>query len=257
MRKFMKGFLITSGILAGAGIALTIVSVCMGARYSDFTDAGNLNLGWNFMNHRVVSGKNQNTKFVDKDITFENIKNLDIEIGVTEMNIETYDGDEFKIEARDVPKEITYEKDGDTLIIDDESDEGTNWGWANHSPKITLYVPKNVEFKEVELNVGVGALKASDFKVKDINIDSGVGSITLDGKITGDAEISNGVGTVKLNLEGSEDDFNYNIGGGLGSIKIGSNKFNSIDNDEHIDNNASKEMDIDCGVGTIKVTFDK
>lgn len=254
MRTFTKVLLIISGVLAAVGLALCIVGVSLGVTFSDIRNIS-YGFGHGFGFGFSEDGKNRSYNGIDLNKEFTDIKSLKVDISVVDMEIEDYDGKNFIIEGENIPEGLYCEKEDDTLVIkDDSADISFRDNWD--SPKIILYIPENYEFEKADFNVGVGNLQSSDFKSKEVIFECGVGNIDVEGEITKKASLTCGVGRIKLSLEGKEEDFNYNVNGGVGSIKVGSQKFSTMDSNKKIDNGASKDMSIDCGVGTIKVVFD-
>lgn len=105
--------------------------------------------------------------------------------------------------------------------------------------------------EKIDLTVGTGEIDVVSLNAKDVSMDCGAGSIDVSGQITGDSNISCGVGEIDLNLDGNEDDYNYIVDCGLGTVKINNHKYDfNADKSIHNDN-AIATFRLDCGVGEI------
>lgn len=114
MKTFTKVCLIISGVLAALGLAFCIVAVSLGVSFSDLSNVSfpsKYGWGWNSSNHNFFWGDKGNQKVKDMDETFRDIDKLKIDIGVVDMVVESYDGDEFQLEARNVPEGFQCKKE--------------------------------------------------------------------------------------------------------------------------------------------------
>ena len=60
-----------------------------------------------------------------------------------------------------------------------------------------------------------------------------------------------------MKLYGEEEDFNYDIDCGIGSIDIGEKRYDSLGAEAKTDHGAEKKVKIDSGIGSVKVWFEK
>lgn len=171
------------------------------------------------------------------------------------------------------------------------ADHFTGWD-KDDSQKITITVPKDFVAKECTLNIGAGEVDAENicaeegyFKVgagklnieklsinkkskyeigagsmkignlvaNDTDFDCGIGDIAIDGTLKGDNDIKCGIGRIKLDLNGNEKDFSYELKAGLGSVAIDGNSYHNVS--KNIDNDTDNRLHLDCGVGSIDVNF--
>lgn len=107
---------------------------------------------------------------------------------------------------------------------------------------------------DTQVSVGMGSAVLEGILQGKCEIDCGMGDVTLEGALQGDCTIDCGMGTVELQLDGREEDFNYKISHGAGSVELGSHSLAM--GDQEIDNGADKEITVDCGMGTIEIDFD-
>jgi hypothetical protein len=174
-------------------------------------------------------------------------------------------------------------------------DELRGWSWWNHeAPRITITLPSNfiadsfqleigagdVNIEKIyaseanfivsagrlvieeasissesQYNVGAGSMELLNLQAKDITVDCGLGNVFIGGAITGHNDITCGVGNVGLKLEGSEDDYSYDINSGVGNVNIDEDNYHGI-TDKSINNDgALGDFSLDCSVGNITVDF--
>lgn len=130
--------------------------------------------------------------------------------------------------------------------------------------------------REAEINVGAGTAEADGFEILDggyitvgmgnmvlknfygnkMSFDCGMGSINAEGEMSGDTELSCGIGEITMVLDAAEEDYDYYLDCGLGSVKIGKSKsYSAVD--KEIDYGAGQQMDVECGIGKVVVSFTK
>lgn len=212
--------------------------------------------------------------------TEQNIRNLHIELGQTELHI--IPGDSFVFTADRKIDSIAVT--GDTLHIKHTEKDSETFGlfksylFEKEIPplKATLTVPYNVFFENITLeigmgefeskmplkckrstiNVGLGSCSLEDFSVTDyFETECDMGSLTIQGTIDGTSKIQCGMGTVELITQGNPDDYNYKTQVGMGSVQIGDKTFEGLSNKERFSSAAKNYLDIDCGMGSIIISF--
>lgn len=212
--------------------------------------------------------------------TEQNIRNLHIELGQTELHI--IPGDSFVFTADRKIDSIAVT--GDTLHIKHTEKDSETFGlfksylFEKEIPplKATLTVPYNVFFENITLeigmgefeskmplkckrstiNVGLGSCSLEDFSVTDyFETECDMGSLFIQGNLKGNSKIQCGMGTVKLITQGNPDDYNYKTKVGMGSVQIGDKTFEGLSNKERFSSTAKNYLDIDCGMGSIIISF--
>ncbi len=212
--------------------------------------------------------------------TEQNIRNLHIELGQTELHI--IPGDSFVFTADRKIDSIAVT--GDTLHIKHTEKDSETFGlfksylFEKEIPplKATLTVPYNVFFENITLeigmgefeskmplkckrstiNVGLGSCSLEDFSVTDyFETECDMGSLAIQGTIDGTSKIQCGMGTVELITQGNPDDYNYKTQVGMGSVQIGDKTFEGLSNKERFSSTAKNYFDIDCGMGAITISF--
>ena len=239
----------------------------------------------------VISGRS----YENMDIAqTDQVERILVEAGGCEFKIETTDSDSYGITTTEILDELQcYEQDG-TLYV-----KCGPRAWHEISrdriDRITLYVPRDVNLRKMEMelgagnftadcisaeelviasgasNVSIGSLTAEqvsleigagnttirDAQIGELSAEVGAGNFSLQGSIDGDVDVNAGMGTVYLNLAGKESDYNYDTDCALGSIHIGTEgSMGVFAEGRTINDGAVKEMALDCALGEIQVIFD-
>lgn len=222
------------------------------------------------------------------------VKNLDIEIkgGAFYLLQSDMGDDNFRIIEENGSIKYSCYQEGDTIYFEEE--RGYRPSDYNNR-KVYLTVPKNleleqvtialggglaflerVEAKDVDISAGAGelvikALKAEEAKlqigagqivsgnsyVKNMSLDVGVGDIMYAGQITNDLDATCGMGAIQMLLEGSGQEYNYELSTGAGEIQVGGISCSGVGKERFIDNGASGNFNMECGMGSIFVAFDE
>ncbi len=219
------------------------------------------------------------------------IEELNLELGGCEFVLEESDDDFFYFAYEGTGKSQAYIKDSGVYV---KVLHTGDFVMGDHNSKVTLYVPANVsldsvkvslgagemeldglkaaqmEFalgageihaeglqaEELEVSVGAGDIEFTDAELKDVDIQVGAGNFELAGKVSGNISGECAMGNLTLKLAGSEGDFNYDIECVSGNITIDNNEYSGLAQEKSIDNNASKNIELECAMGNVDVMFE-
>lgn len=316
MNKFVKVSLILAGIFMALGIGLCLISGIVGGRKLanhiveeelDDEIASFVNSVCVYMN-RVTDGEwfpAFDGDFVVSDdevkalmvedasyvIPLAEVKKMEIAIGAGELNIEERELTDGNIEISVTGLgEWEYHMDEDTLCMNafDDVIQNMNVG------EITVKIPKDSYFEEIDIRVGAGTLNLSDVDAKELEAKIGAGEaimkdITADeftaeinagslsakeissvnaelsvdlgecvyeGTISGNLEADCDMGNLDIVLTGSEAEHNYAIECDAGNIEIGDRSVSGVSAEKVIDNGVESNFEIKCGLGNITVDFE-
>ena len=269
------------GIHVGKGLQST---------FEEWGDKVNYNIE-DSVNMRFDDAYEIYTGEVNRQIVSDGIKNLNVEAGGCEFTVKESEDEFFYLDGKELGKLQCYTKE-ETLYI--KSILSSKGGLANLTPsKITLYVPKNISFDNIALELGAGSLKLSKLSTKtasvevgageivfsgleaedvgisvgmgsieiqelqtdSMNAEVGMGSLTIQGELLSMAKLECSMGSIDLKLKGRETDYNYSFEGALGSVTIGHNEFSGLAQEKSINNHAAKNIDMECAMGNITVKF--
>ncbi len=210
------------------------------------------------------------------------IRSLEIEINAADLRIK--EGEAFSVESN--LKYLKVEERGNTLFVK----ETRKLSGTYDSAVLTLYIPTETEFDNVELTTGAGRLTVENLSAETIDfelgagevnitsltatrsaeIDGGAGRITISSGTLGDLELGMGVGQLNLTsaltgncqmdlgigesnitLIGSKEDYRLEIEKGIGSVSIDGKNVT----DYGSSGNGTNKVKINGGIGAIRVLF--
>lgn len=250
MKKFTKICLILAAALGCLGLVFCITAYALGA------DFRNLSVWYDENTHRFYT---EDMVEVDSEYEerFSGIDELELDIANVDMTILPGESDEFVVRASSVSRHFSCAQEGNTLKIKSKRKNvfGINLTDKGIVSSMVVEVPKGTIFKEFDVEAGVGSVVATDIRTQELDIECGVGSIEFSGTVDKKCSVECGVGEVTLSLAGGEEDFNYEVECGIGEILLGNQEFSGIGNERRINNGADKKMSLECGVGSISVSF--
>ena len=285
MKKFMKGAAITGGIFFLIGLVVMLIGIG-GGGIKDMREKSMAELERvmeKFENIEFIDGINitfEGTNIFDENIesytdgtyVFEDCMASDLEIlvGAGDLKIKYHNEENVTLEVSDEDKMQCY-VEGDTLKIRGGLITGTG-----SSSTMIVYLPENKNFNNVAIDVGAGNIEIdkltgadtdinvamgqvviSEMETDSLNIEVGLGNAEVKGNINYEAIVDCGMGQVVMELEGEGKDFNYNLDCGLGSLSVEGVYHIAGIGDSYVNNDASMEMDLSVGMGTVMVSFEE
>lgn len=295
MKKFMKTCGILALIMVLAGIVMTSFAgiikgpeVISAVKNSIVNGISQLDSGVRFdvetdmnfdENVSMLKGS------VSQTFSAADIQELDAEVGTCQLNIlPSQDGD-FHVDVENAGTYQGYVSDktlhlkaiSSVRIGAGLSDNGSEIKLNVQTPgcEINLYVPEDFVFEQVTLSLGAGAIASSasvkaselelelaageieisNFTADILNAEVGAGSLLYRGAILQSADVECGMGEIELELDGIRNDFNYDVEVAAGDVTIGSDSFGGLAGERKIDNQASKNINVECAMGSVSITF--
>lgn len=223
---------------------------------------------------------------INKNFRSDDVKSLDMEIGAAQVEISEEDSLEEITVNTDGGKFAVDLKSG---VLNIKSDPKL---MANNMNTVYVKIPKDFKFDEVDISagasvvkiprilarsldveigagevnieefsaeeadfeIGAGKITVSDGSVGNCSADVGMGEFQYDGTISMKCDIECGMGNTVLNLEGNEEDYNYEIECSAGNVTIGEQDYSQV-SEKFIDHHAKANMDIECSRGNVVITF--
>lgn len=199
------------------------------------------------------------------------VRKLKLKLDAAVVNLCLGDEDTIYMEAANTGKNFAWKQEGSTLLIRD------NRARAEVDPEaleLNLYLPKKT-FDEMEFEVGAGEFYAEKLDAASLDVELGAGAFSIDEAIVnnkaefnvgigellvdyyqgGNLDLDCGVGNLEIQVAGNYNDYNYEVECGIGSIELGDNAYSGLGQEQNINNQAAKQMEIDCGTGSIVVSF--
>ena len=217
------------------------------------------------------------------DFENENVAFLDIDIAYSNLTIRK--GESLKVESSN--KNIQCKQDKQKIEIKERE---SNWFNNTKKEELIVYVPENIQFDKVNINTGVGKVNIEilntkvlkmdlgagetsiqninitesakidtgagkvnikEAKINDLRCDLGIGATEISAKLLENTRIGTGVGSLKLDVLGKKEEYETKINKGLGNVTIDEEKIS----DNEVVGNGENKIDIDGGVGEIKINF--
>ncbi len=277
MEKFIKGCLITVGIFIVTGLVIGLIVTLIGGRNfislaREHEISRDWVWGWNWnwgRNELTVNDVIINDKQMDDTISSIGIKELDIAAGACEFILEEWDNEDFGIEISG-RGDCNYYVDSGCLYV-----KGFNNVSGDASDnEIRLSIPHSITFEDISFDigassaevsgitagslscsVGMGDMSFAETSVDKVNMDVGMGNVEFEGLIAKELAASCGMGNMSLILEGKEDDYNYSINCAAGNIEIDGTSYSMLAGEKSIDNDADRDIQLDCGMGNVVIDF--
>lgn len=320
MKGFTKGCLITGLILLLVGLTIGVAaSLAGGGRevykmarngelsWGDDHDFGILNIEDRYEEEFVIEDQVQvlEEEFDDfpwdlpyevfsgntdkKKIAGSSVSRLKLLIGGGRIYVEESEDENIYIEAEAVSEFSSCESNG-TLYMKAKS----TGKYKYDDMKLWLYLPKNVVYEEIDMELGAGIGEMADLQAVSMDISMGAGQLKAaniictrleaevgagemvltdcqvaeeaefsigagilkaSGAFLGDVDVECAVGTAELKVKGQYEDFNYEVECSMGTVKIGGGTFGGLSSERTVDNNAPKDMKLECAMGGIHVKF--
>lgn len=250
MKKFIKISLILSGFFVITGVVSLICALGMGMTWNGLRDmARNGELAIQ------MDDLEEYTKIMDNEnyiqATEDSHSKLDIELEAGTLNLYYDDVDKIQVKHKGI-RNFHSKIKGDTLYISSEE----NIISSRSKGVVNIIVPKGTVFKEVELNIGAGQADIDELCADKISVEVGAGQAKLSYLDTKKFEAETGAGQISANLVGSEEEYSYNAECGIGEIKIGNSSIGGLGGEKNVTNpGADRQLDIECGVGQIEISF--
>lgn len=213
-------------------------------------------------------------------IEFSGIKNLSIHVDFCRVAIGVSEDDKIRIDSSEMNdwNAVTTEvsENGDTLEIHSkEKKKYKKLLRMSEGGTLAVYVPRGYQFETVEMEYGaaevrIGELNAKNFTIKSgasdcvveyaalesMKAEVGAGDLDFYGTVSGNIDVKCGVGNIDLDLDGTEETYNYELNGGVGTIEIGdSMDFEGLNAERKIDNASDRTIYVVSGAGDVEIDF--
>lgn len=243
----------------------------------------------------IVNDVDQETTGVEEHVSIDGIRNLNLILGAGSLVVREKNSSDGIIDIYVQGRGgCDYRTKDDTFYI--EGFKGINTIGSNMDENvITLVFPSGSVFEEVDMEVGAGVMEISHLRTRemdavigagglylqqaetgDLAVEVGAGKVEADdmvsgdisltvsmgeciyeGTASGDIDVECDMGSVGLTLKERERDFNYEIECGMGSVQIGGTGFTGLGSQKRVDNGVGREIDVECSMGNIMVSFEE
>lgn len=232
----------------------------------------------------------EDEEFANQSKSVKDVTDMKIEIGGGKLTIKKDEAyTEYEVKIKGTNRYQTSIKNGCLTIEPIESIQ-----YINNKTAITIYMPADAKINSLELCLGGGVADLRDITSDFIDIDLGAGSLEVDG-ISGSkfscemgagelmvknadvnelemevamgkasfqgvikeaADVKCSMGVIDLKIDGKYEDFNYDLDCAMGTLSLeGSNFAAGMGTEKVINNGVNKEIDVECDMGTVNVSF--
>ncbi len=229
MKKFVKGSLITAGILAALGCIFCFIGMLAGGRNLIYFIRNDDDLehkleaaeekldrlsgfhigGWHILDREELSEKHSEEHF-----QADQVRNLVLSVGAGELELsekEVSDGT-IDIYAQGIGTWNMYLK-GDTLYVEGFTGIHHSQFYDCSGNVINVEIPKGMRFDEVETEAGAGVMEISSFTALELEASAGAGEIFLHDLDVQEISADIGAGRMEAaNVSAREADINVGMG---------------------------------------------
>ncbi len=286
MRKFTKIMVILTCVFLAVGIGFSAAGAAMGASGKDIPEVKKeVYRATDFM---VWDGDWDFDWDDEEDKSHENVASSGEDEGIRRYEAQAADVVEIDLYYEEL---ILQAHSGNNILVEVENDPGQNVKVKSGSSKlkiesskrksgrlVTVFYPAGKKFSKMEICVGAGSVDIQDALFADkLEMEIGAGEFVNGDSITvkslevevgaGDAELTGitaqkldgecGVGSLSISLNGKAEDYNYNLECGIGTITIADDNYSGFAKEKEITYpGAVGEVDLECGIGEIKLSFE-
>ena len=303
MKKMPTKIIFTvCGVLAGLGIVFCIAGAALGAGTDDVQQLkvdDRLKKFWYTVEEKmdVFDSSQQESESPECDLYIferEDVSSLDVEMDMGQLQIVEEDTDEIRVEIENTGNHLNCRMEGRTLRIEMD---GEGLFFQEAEPNIYIYVPLDMNFDKVQLEIGMGtmdiagvqadqicaqvdmgqlymtetlAANYSEFEVdqgeigvighqtKQLQLSCDAGSVNFDGTVSGNVTLECDLGQILATFNQPEMDFNYVVECDLGHIQIGDYEFSGLPGTKKIENTTAQyRFEASCDGGNVEVYFEE
>ena len=201
----------------------------------------------------------------NNEYEFTGINDFEIEVDASKVIIQEYDGSIIKVSSNSATKIIN---ENNTLIIED------NFNIFNLNKKITIYIPINYQFNNVDINIDASDFEAENIYATDIevsidagnfgakkitstnlNVEVDAGKATIDLLDCQNSYFDCDVGDIEAMMVGNEVDYSYDVSCDLGSVRIGNYKTDGL-SDDYSFSGGMKKISVNCDASDIDIKME-
>ncbi|MCI9566292.1 MAG: DUF4097 domain-containing protein [Eubacterium sp.] len=276
MKKMFKILGITCGILALVGIVFVGIGLANGGKEVVQSDVIDNRLSFDLEEWFNDYDDDMNT--INKESTVRLQKNeyeidsMEVKAKYGEVEISQWNEEGFGIQNNAKSLNVKYEVSGGILKISVSRRIGIS---TNHGGEVKVYIPKD-KLNSVDVSIGAGEMKCSgvyaeNFKIdvgagegkikhsqlENCNIGVGVGEVDVEHISVNNMNVDCGMGEVKADLDNGYREFDYTLKVGAGEIELGNEKYEGLSQSVKLSNGTGRNIDVDCGMGEVKIKFNQ
>ena len=181
------------------------------------------------------------------------IRKIDMELNFAVLRIHRgEEGSDISLSGRNGRDYFRAWQDGDTLKLQDTRTFAQQK--RDQALELDVWIPDQ-SFEEMELDLGASDVAIEELRAERMKIDLGTGIVDVEQVEADELVLDCGIGRLKVNMAGSEADYNYRLDCGIGTLMLGEKSYSGLGGGQTVDNHAEKNIDADCGIGMLTINF--
>lgn len=280
MKTFTKVMLFLAGIFATIGVVCMVVAFCMGFSANDFVkmlqdgdfsiriedgevqifginDSLILEVGDGFEKNEV-DGMDPSTETEEGATSIYEIEevcqNMDIEFGAGILEVYYEDVEHIVVKATNV-EDISVGVKNETLKIGFSGNADIDVDEAEDR-RLVVIIPFQMQFEMVDMEIGASKAYIGGLIADEVSISVGAGQATVEQLSVNKLDVEAGLGEVNISLNGAQEEYNYEVECGIGSVKVGEATYGGFAAEQSVTHDgAVKEIKVECGVGAVTILF--
>lgn len=203
-------------------------------------------------------------KDINESLDASNIKNIRVESGLIDLDIKKSSTDKIEVRCTNVPESFDVRADGDTLRISYVNRSFWDSGYVlwfgpgmsfGRQATAEIYLPEK-EYENILCSTGTGDVGLYDLACTKFELDTGTGNSTVSNVVCKYADLDTGTGN--LNIDGFDCEGLCNVDTGVGNSRIKNAEVGELDCDVGVGNmnfygTVNGDIRLDCGIGNTNV----
>ena len=273
MKTFTKVMLSIAGVFAAVGVICTVAAFAMGFSSSDIMKLiqnGNFSIKFEdgkvnvfgyeadiFEENEVESLVEPSTEEAGQTKVYEIeevCQNIDLEFGAGVLELYYDDVENIVVKATDL-SDIAVSAQNGTLKIGFIGEANIDVDDAENR-KLEIIIPSQMQFDEVDMQIGASQAEIKDLISDEVAITVGAGQATIEQLTVNKLDVEAGMGQVSIFVNGAQEEYNYHVECGIGSVKVGDTTYGGLAAEDSVRREgATKEINVECGVGEVTILF--
>lgn len=263
MKKGWKIFWIVCGSLLGLGVILLVAGIGMGASLSlmNLHTPGWVSIDMNEAETAVETNE------VNEVLSYTGIREIEVDAEALELHVGVSQDDSVRVSIENSVQVECYQ-DAEKLVIESDykwltEQAGTVWLYlpVTQLSEADIQVDAGAIYIEeicamnLEISVDAGEVVVESFEAQTVEFECGAGRVEAYGKAGQRLAAECGAGEIALKLEGTKEDYDYDLECSVGEILIDGASYRGIANHHNRSYGTGKWMELECGIGSITVDF--
>lgn len=238
----------------------------------DWSDSDEDGDKWDLSDINSIKARLTETPYKEWEYSASQIQELEVEAKRAYVKVkENTKDDKIRVKVYSSRDKVEFDADDACLSVERDTKKHS----VEKSP-IQIEIPAGKQFSEASVYVGAGVLEIDNIEAAELSLGVGGGEFIASGKIKGsstvldcgmgnmeiaylDSEytvINCGMGSVTASLTGDREQYSASLDCGIGSVSLGDETHSGISSLTTGPTNAPRNLEIECGMGSVDIIFD-